>query len=96
MLKVTGNSVVNISGALIKFSGTGSNVVNITNTLCGGSCVPIGGLNVKLQNDALSSNVSISNPIKNSSLGSVNLSSSSNAAHVVVDGASSKVTISGN
>ena len=91
-LNVTGGSVLNVSGALVAFSGNGGNTVNITNSLC--PCTSIGGIPVALRNGAVASNVSIANPIRNASLGSVQLSSS--AAAVVVSGSTSKVTISGN
>jgi hypothetical protein len=91
----SGNSVVNISGALVNFSGTGGNQINLTNTLCT-SCTVIGGLNVQLQNSALAGNVAIAGAIKNGGLGAINLSNAGTTAVIIVDGASTKVTISGN
>ena len=92
----SGGSVINISGALVNFSGTGGNQLNITNTSCVVSCTLIGGVNVLLQNSASSGNVSITNPIKNNGLGSVNLSNAATTAVIVVNGATTKVTVSGN
>lgn len=92
VLNVSAGSILNVSGALLAFSGSGGNTVKITNSLC--PCTSIGGIPVALTNGAVASNVSIVNPIKNSSLGSLQLSS--NAAAVVVSGSTSKVTISGN
>lgn len=92
VLRVTGGSIVDISGALVAFSGTGGNQINVTNTLC--PCVDIGGIPVALTGGASSANVSITNPIKDSSLGSINLSSSGTAL-ILVDGSSTTVTISG-
>jgi hypothetical protein len=89
------NSVVNISGALVNFGGSGNNLLSITNTLCSSSCTSIGGVNVFLTNGASSSNVSITNHIKNSSLGTVSLSNSETTAVISVSGSTSKVTISG-
>lgn len=96
LLIVSGNSVVNISGALINFGGTGGNLLSVANTLCNPSCTSIGGLNVNLIGGASAANVSISNPIKNGSLGSVTLSNAARTAVISVSGANSKVTISGN
>jgi hypothetical protein len=95
-LSVTDNSVVNISGAFVNFGGTGGNQINVTNTLCVSSCASIGGLNVNLINGAVAGNVSINDPIKNGTLGAINLSNGSTTAVISVSGASSKVTISGN
>jgi hypothetical protein len=95
-LFVSGDSVVKISGALINFGGSGNNQVSITNSFapnfsCSTQC---GGLHVSFQNGASLSNVSITNALKNSSLGSVSLSTG--GSHIVLDGANSKVIISGN
>ena len=93
LLSVSGGSVLNVSGALLAFSGTGGNTVNVANSLC--PCTLFSGVPVALTNGAVASNVSIgATPIRNSNLGSVNLSS--NAALVVVSGSTSKVTIAGN
>lgn len=91
LLSVSGSSVANISGALVAFGGSGGNKVSITNSLC--PCVEIGGLPVALQGGALASNVSVASPVKSPGLGSLSLSS--NAAAVLVQGATSKVTIAG-
>ena len=84
------NSRVDITGALIGFGGTGGNTVNITNNLCAGrGCTDFGPLRVKLSGTP---QVSITNPIANPSLGTVNLLSP-NAAHISVSGNGSRVTI---
>jgi hypothetical protein len=92
LITVSGSSFVNITGSLISFGGTGGNKVNITNSLC--PCSIIGGVPVALQNGALAANVQITNPIKNAGLGQLNLSSA-NAALAVVNGANTKLTVSG-
>ncbi|MFQ5828822.1 MAG: FecR domain-containing protein [Candidatus Methylomirabilia bacterium] len=95
ILSVSNASAVNISGALVAFSGTGANHINVSNSLCSSSCTTFGGIPVALKDGALPSNVSIGgNVIKNSSLGSIQ-PSSSNTAFIVVSGPNSKVTISG-
>jgi len=94
LLSVSGNSVVNISGALVNFGGTAGNLISVKNTLCSASCTSIGGLNVNLVGGASPANVSIANPIKNGSLGSI--VSNPATAVISVSGANSKVTISGN
>ena len=78
-----------INGGLINFGGTGGNTANITNNFC--PCTIIGGVPVALQNGALAANVQISNPIKNPTLGTLNLSP--NAALAVVNGAGSKLIV---
>jgi hypothetical protein len=97
LLNVTGNSVVNVFGALVNFGGTGTNVVNVTNTLCGGDCATGGTIPVFATGGAVAGapNISITNPIKNGTLANIS-TSGTNAAVIVVNGASSKVTISGN
>jgi hypothetical protein len=90
LLFVSGGSIVNISGALIAFSGAGGNTVNVSNTL---TFVNIGGIPVALTGGALAANVSITGtPIKNAALGTI----TPNKALIQVNGANSKVTISGN
>jgi len=96
LLSVSGNSVVNISGALVNFGGGGNNLIDVKNTLCSPTCTSIGGLNVNLVGGASAANVVISNPIKNGSLGSISLSNSASTAVISISGANSKVTISGN
>ena len=71
-------------------------MVSVANTLGSPSCTSIGGLNVNLVGGASSANVTIANPIKNGSLGSINLSNSAQTAVISISGANSKVTISGN
>lgn len=94
VLRVSGNSVVNVSGAFVNFGGTGSNRINVTNTLCSSSCTSIGGMPVFLLGGASSSQVSIgANAIRNPTLGQIVRSNSSLTAVIVVDSPSSRVTI---
>jgi hypothetical protein len=93
VLFISGSSVVKISGALVNFGGSGSNQLNISNSFSPGSCTSCGDLSVSFQNGASASNVSITNAVKNSSLGTVTLSSGS---HIILDGANSKLVITGN
>jgi hypothetical protein len=93
-LFANGGSVVNISGAIVNFA-SGPGTFTLANTLCsGGGCVNIGGVNVLLQNSAIAGNVSVNNPIKNAGGGSTTIGA--NAAVIVVNGATTKVTVSGN
>jgi hypothetical protein len=95
-LLVSGGSVVKIAGGLVSFSG-GGNQLNVTNgftpTLgCSTQCGPFAN-SITLQNGASFGNVSISgNAIKNASAGSVNVT----GAAIILDGANSKLIISGN
>jgi hypothetical protein len=91
LLSLTGGSLLNVNGALIGFGGTGGNMVSVTNSFC--PCTTIGGIPVSLTGGAIAGNVSINGAIKNSGLGTVNLSP--NAALIRVDGAGTKVTIGG-
>jgi hypothetical protein len=93
LLTASGKSVVNVSGALIAFAGSGGNVVNVTNSLCSGACASFSGIPVFFSGGATSSQLSIGgNPIKSSSLGTIAPSGASTAL-VVVDGPTTKVTI---
>jgi hypothetical protein len=91
-LLAQGGSLVKITGALVNFGGAG-NTVNLTNNLCGSPCTVIGGLQVFLTNGAIAGNVSIAGPITNPGGGAINLSNGANTAHLVVDGANTKVRI---
>ena len=91
LVSLSGGSFLNVTGALIGFGGTGGNLVSVTNSFC--PCTSIGGIPVSLSGGALASNVNITGAIKNSGLGTVNLSP--NAALIRVDGAATKVTIGG-
>jgi hypothetical protein len=91
LLSVTGGSAVNVSDALLAFTGTG-NTVNITNTLCGGggpTCQLVSGVPVALLNDAVLSQVSISNPVLNLEDNALNVV----GAVIAVDGPTSRVTV---
>ena len=90
LLFAAGGSVVNISGGLLSFGGSGS-TVTVSNALC--PCTIIGGIPVRLSGGALAANVSITNPIKNAAGNTVSIAAG--AAAVRVDGATTKVTISG-
>jgi hypothetical protein len=95
LLNVSGGSVVNISGSLVAFGGTlATNAVNVTNSLCSPACNLISGVPVFLTGGAVLTNVSIgSTPIKNPGLGTITTSSPANTALVVVNGPTSKLTI---
>jgi hypothetical protein len=95
-LFISGGSVVKINGGLVNFGGTG-NQVSIVSPLgtTGGCSTQCGsfGSNILLQNSASFGNVSISsNAIKNSSGNSVSMT----GGVIVLDGATSKLIISGN
>ena len=90
LLFASGGAIVNIRGALIAFSGTPGNTVSVSNQL---AFVNIGGIPVALTGGARAGNVLISgSQIKNAGLGSV----TPNKALIRVDGAATRVTISGN
>lgn len=90
LLSASGGSIVSINGALIAFSGAPGNQVNVSNAL---AFVNIGGIPVALTGGALAANVVITgNPIKNAALGAI----TPNKALIQVNGAATKVTISGN
>jgi len=90
LLFAAGGSVVNIGGALLSFGGAG-NTVTVSNALC--PCTIIGGIPVRLSGGALASNVSITSPIQNAAGNTVSIAA--NAAAIRVDGATTRVTISG-
>ena len=90
LLFAAGGSVVNISGGLLSFGGAGS-TVTVSNALC--PCTIIGGIPVRLSGGALAANISITNPIKNATGNTVSIAAGS--AAVRVDGATTRVTISG-
>jgi hypothetical protein len=90
LLFAAGGSVVNVSGALLSFGGTGS-TVTVSNALC--PCTLIGGIPVRLSGGALAANVSITNPIQNAAGNTVSIAAG--AAAIRVDGATTRVTVSG-
>lgn len=93
LLSVSGGSLASIGGGLVAFGGSGGNLLSVSNSLCGGSCLLIGGIPVALLNGATAGNVSIgSGAIQNPGLGSIKLASPSTAL-LSVSGANSKVTI---
>jgi hypothetical protein len=90
LLFASGGSIVNIRGALIAFSGGPGNTVAISNNL---AFVNIGGIPVALTGGALAGNVLITGAaIKNPGLGTI----TPGKALIRVDGATTRVTISGN
>jgi FecR-like protein len=93
LLSVSGGSLASIGGGLVAFGGSGGNVLSVSNSLCGGACLLIGGIPVALMNGATAGNVSIgAGAIQNPGLGSIKLASPSTAL-LSVSGASSKVAI---
>lgn len=89
LLFASGGSAVDIRGALIAFSGTPGNTVGISNAL---AFVTIGGIPVALTGGAQAANVLITGAIKNPGLGTI----TPNKALIRVDGATTRLTISGN
>jgi hypothetical protein len=93
LLSVSGGSLASIGGGLVAFGGSGGNLLSVSNSLCGGSCLLIGGIPVALLNGATAGNVSIgAGAIQNPGLGSIKLASPTTAL-LSVSGAASKVTI---
>ncbi len=90
----TAGSVLTISGGLIRFGTASGNTVNITNTLCASACPTVAGLPVFLSGGATLAQVSVATPIKN--LGGNTLNVSATAAVLAINGAKSRITVSGN
>ena len=88
LLFAAGGSVVNISGALLSFGGAGR-TLTVSNTPC--PCTVIGGIPVRLS--VLVANVGITNPIHNAAGNTVSIAAG--AAAIRVDGATTRLTISG-
>ena len=95
LLKVAGGSVVKVSGGLVNFNSTTA-TINLTNSVCSGSCAEINGVKFFFTNSGTSANVSVSNTFKNSGNATIKLSAGANTAHVIIDGATSKLIVSGN
>jgi hypothetical protein len=93
-LFIGGDSVVKINGALVNFNNSTGNLSIASTTLCSGSCSSIGGIQYLLQNSASSGNISVTNGIKNS--GSATFNVPIDVPHVILNGANSKLIISGN
>jgi hypothetical protein len=90
---VSGGSVLKVSGALVNFnSSTGS--ISATNQVCTSTCATTDGIAFFLQNSASSSNISITNAIKNQGSGTISLGTLTPV--IILDGSTSKVIISGN
>jgi hypothetical protein len=91
---VLNSGVFDWRGPLATFTGTG-NTINLTNAACqANGCVTAGGLRFALQNGATAANIAVTNPtpfVGLGTAGTVNLPA--NAAHFVVNGANSKVSI---
>lgn len=78
------------SGPIVSFSGSAS-AVSLNNSLCaGGGCVTVGGLRFALRNGATPANISVNGP---AFAGAGNVQLPANAAHFVLSGAGSKITI---
>ena len=93
LLAVSGGSIASVGGSLVAFGGTGGNLLSVSNSLCGGACITIGGIPVALLNGATAGNVSVgAGAVKNPDLGTIKLGSPSTAL-ISVSGATSKVTI---
>jgi len=93
LLSVSGGALASIGGGLVAFGGSGGNLLSVSNSLCGSSCLLIGGIPVALLNGATAGNVSIgTGAIQNPGLGSIKLASPSTAL-LSVSGANSRVTI---
>ena len=94
VLFINDNGVVRIGGGLVNFNNS-TGQLNVTNSFCSGTCSSFGGVPVHFQNGASSSNVNITNGIKNSGSATINFSGPA-AAAIILDGANAKVIISGN
>ena len=94
LLSLSGGSFANL-GSLVTFGGTGGNVLSVTNSLCGGPCMLIGGIPVALMNGATLANVSLgAGAIKNPGLGTITYASP-NTALISVSGPATKLTVGG-
>jgi hypothetical protein len=84
LLNVGGNSIVKVAGSLLNFNGTGGNAVNVTNTLCGGSCSSPNSFfpNITVAGGGVVSFLDPANAIKNPGLGT--LTPAANSAVLVV------------
>ena len=92
-LFVSGGSVVKINGGLVNFHGSASQIT-IANNVCSGTCATAGGISFHLQNSAIAGNISITGGFKND--GSATKTIGLSDAAIILDGATSKVIISGN
>ena len=93
-LFVGGDSVVKVSGALVNFNNSTGNLSIASTTNCTHSCLSTGGIQYLLQNGASSSNISVTNGVKNS--GSATINVPINIPVVILNGANSKLIVSGN
>lgn len=81
-------------GALVNFGGSGNNKIIVNNTLCSGACATKGGSGVQAiqVKEGTAGSITIgSNPIKNSSLGTITYQGSNTA--LIQTGSSGKVNI---
>ena len=96
LVSVSGGSVFQLTNGSLAAFGSGTNTLNVTNSLCSGTCPLFGSIPVALVNGATSSNISVSagfNPF--AGLGQTNTRNLSgpDAAVIVIDGPTSKVTL---
>ncbi len=87
-------SLLDVSGALVNFGGTGSNKIIVNNSLCSGACVTKGGSGaqaIQVKEGSTGSITIGSNPIKNTSLGSIQYQGSNTA--LIQTGSTGKVNI---
>ena len=92
-LFVGGGSVVKINGGLVNFNNNPGQLT-VINGVCSGTCSTAGGVNFFLQNGAVAGNISVTNGLKNSGSATINVGLAD--AVIILDGATSKVIISGN
>jgi phage gp45-like len=93
LISLSGNSSLNITGAIINFVGFGS-TVTVSNSLCAGTCPTISGIPVFITGGALVSQVSLTSPIRNLTGNTITYSSAS-AALISVSGGATNLTVQG-
>ncbi|MGH7392407.1 MAG: FecR domain-containing protein [Candidatus Rokuibacteriota bacterium] len=99
LVRVMNGGVLNVSGGLIRFEGPNdANTLRIFNTLCGGGdCNTFQGVRVGTVNNGNPANVVITGtPIKGVTPSTTIDLNGNNAAHVILDGSTSRITIGGN
>ncbi|HSE94083.1 MAG TPA: hypothetical protein VLF19_12310, partial [Methylomirabilota bacterium] len=86
---------LDVTGGLAYFGGTGGNRISVSNNVCDGACQTFHGIPVFFQNGATPANLAIGpNPLKNPDLGALT-TSGPGAAAIILDGPTSRVSISG-
>ena len=88
--------MLDVSRALVTFGGSGNNKIIVNNSLCSGACATKGGSGVQAiqvkDGSASANSITIgSNPIKNTSLGTITYQGSNTA--LIQTGSSGKVNI---